>query len=205
MIGAAIWINQKHAGAHTSPKGAAPDMTPAPSFQSSRFDDAALAAAFSRAGRVPTAFTRLSESLLGDWLVESLMPSDDGVTTTYLARNELVMSGRWLLTTLRTQEEEAPFVSRWMGYDLLCKCYQVYWFDSTKTWAVSLSGGYDPAEKVMSLRGKLPNPLESSEPIALREELVFGNNQSFELRRSERHVGRELTSVALRFSRMVTP
>jgi len=144
--------------------------------------------------------------LAGRWTVRQSMwadPAKPPAIDRGMATFTPILGGRHLRQELAIESATKPFHGLgFLGFDDATRKYDSLWMDVNFDGVILAHGGYDPARRVYTFFGAVPDPKRSGAMSPLREVMHVVDVDHFTYEYYERHGETEMLAVRLEYTRM---
>lgn len=153
----------------------------------------------------PAEMHKMMASWDGTWIEETTLWMGEGVQgqeSKGTCVNKMLLGGRYQQSAHKGSVMNMPFEGiSTMGYDNAKKIFVSSWVDNMGTGIMYTEGPYDAANKTITLKGKVVDPVTGKEKeVTEIMKIVDDNHQSLEMYEPSA-TGKQFKSMAIKFTR----
>jgi hypothetical protein len=140
----------------------------------------------------------------GEWNEEITMwmdPAAPASKYTAIAKNEMIMGGRYQLSKTKGEMMGIPFEGMSLvGYDNAKKIFTSVWIDNFGTGITTMEGPWDETTKSITFTGKMVDPATGKEAW-VKQVIKFIDNDTQQMEMFDKKNGTETKTMEIKFTR----
>lgn len=140
----------------------------------------------------------------GEWIGEITIwmdPAAPPTKSTAIAKNEMIMGGRYQLSKTTGNMMGMPFEGMSLvGYDNAKKTFTTVWIDNFGTGIMTIEGPWDDRTNSITMQGKMVDPISGKE-IWTKQVMKFIDKDNQLMEMYDKKNGKETKNMEIKFTR----